>query len=333
MYVTVDDVRDAGNLPDTITDEQIAASILRYQELVDRITRQFFEVRAGELLLDGSGSEILHLPFPIVELEELYLNENETAEPAENFKVYDRRGPLADDRRNPKIVLYHERNIFYRTTGRSNTWGIFERGRMNQKLVGQFGFVDPDDESFQSSIEPAEGNTSPDEARISGTPERRENILYEISITIGGIYGTFQAEIIRTSDNEIVLPTQTFVSGTSYAFDNGLSVRFIDAGGSTMALNDKWYIDATFDGAPKMIKRALTKLVLIKDYPDESGIEPGGTTGSIKREKTDGHEIEYGEVSVGNDEFMGIIGDREVAEILMAYKAPPIVKPSQWNWF
>ena len=334
MYVTVDEVRLAGALPPEVTDEQIELSILKQQELIDRVTRQFFEVRSGELLLDGSGSDILHLPFPIIELEALYLNENEAAEPEDNYRVYAGRSKLQDDRRNPKIALYASStdSIFTRRSVSSATGGsIFVKGRQNQKLVGQFGFVEPDDVSFASSIEADEGNTSPDEAAISGTPETRANINYELRITVGGIYGTFQAEVVRMTDNEVVLPSQTFTSGVPVAFDNGLSVRFIDAGSSSMTAGDKWYVEAQFDGTPRLVKHACTKLCLIKDFPDQSDVEESGVHGAIKREKTDGHEIEYWEISTGTSEFAGLIGDEEVAGILAAYKGPMLVSASTFS--
>lgn len=339
MYITVDEVRTAGDLAPEITDAQIQVSILKYQEIVDRVTRQFFEIRSGELLRDGSGSHILHLPFPIIQLNELFLNESTIAEPAENYKVYDNKGNLNDDRTNPKIVMYRERTIFQSShSGQTQNRQVFVRGRQNQKLIGDFGYVKADAKAFDVSILALGGNAHPLEMEVTDNPTLRQDIIYEVEIMVSGIYGVFTAQIKEFVSGNIVLPAQTFDSGIGVIFDLELhpemEVIFTDAGATSMVAGDKWRINILYDGGtPELIKHATTRLVLIGDYSEESGIEGGGTHGALKREKTDGHEIEYEKTNVTASEFSSVIGDPEVSGILTMFKGPILIGASTWRDF
>lgn len=109
---------------------------------VDRICRQWFESRAVDLLVDGTGTATLWLPFPIITCTALYVNDVfTTALDSTYYKVYNRNNGAVDDRRNPKITLHPSGSDLY---ARLLSRGIFTRGDQNQKISGTFGFVDLD---------------------------------------------------------------------------------------------------------------------------------------------------------------------------------------------
>lgn len=146
-YATVADVRAEG-LTDTTTypDPQVQASLNLWAQFIERATGQFFDVRSLTLLLDGKDTDTLFLPFPIIAITQLFMNNRFTASDVIDpirYVVYNRTFPQ-DDRRNPKIKLVTANLDFYQMAA----WGVggrgFLRGLLNQKLVGTFGFVESD---------------------------------------------------------------------------------------------------------------------------------------------------------------------------------------------
>lgn len=139
-YVTVEDVRAVG-VPDPPTDEEVEASILLWSQFVDRVTRQFFEPREGTYETDGNDSSILFLPIPIITCTALYANDNFTTPvSSDRYRVYNSRGPITDDRKNPKISLHGSGDIWSSALNRS----AFVRGARNQRVVGTWGYTESD---------------------------------------------------------------------------------------------------------------------------------------------------------------------------------------------
>ena len=97
-----------------------------------------------------------------------------------------------------------------------------------------------------NSITADPGNTSPDEATLTGTWNGSYKTDYVLEILTPGVYGTFTAKITRVSDDVVVLPAQTFMSGVPYEFDDGLSIVFTDGGSSSMSAGDEWAIYGAF---------------------------------------------------------------------------------------
>lgn len=145
MYISVADVRAAGITSDPPDDATIFASILMWQQVLERVTRQWFRPITVELYLDGTDSDTLHLPVPIISLEYLYINEDPTVLEAARYKVYNGR-LLPDDRKNPRIKLVdsygYERDIY--TAPDRTRRSRFHKGRQNQRLKGVFGYVEAD---------------------------------------------------------------------------------------------------------------------------------------------------------------------------------------------
>lgn len=91
----------------------------------------------------------------------------------------------------------------------------------------------------------------------------------------------------------------------------------------------KWGFVESDSSTPEPIKAAVTKLVVldIKDY-FESLDEPRGVT-PLRREKTDGHEIEY--TQIANQQQFWAMMPNDIASVLALYRSPikidaPIVK-------
>lgn len=144
MYISVADVRAAG-VTDPPDDATIFSSIMLWQQVLERATRQWFRPITVELYLDGTDSDTLFLPVPIISLETLKLNGDDTALEARRYRVYNGR-LLPDDRKNPKISLIdnfgYERDIY--TAPDRTRRSRFHKGRQNQYLKGVFGYVEAD---------------------------------------------------------------------------------------------------------------------------------------------------------------------------------------------
>lgn len=143
-YITVQDVRDAGITVAQADDAAVSEAILKWSRFMDQACRQWFNIRALDIRIDGTGTRSLHLMIPIVELDELYMNGDfDSAVDSEDYVVYDNLGVgLSDDRRNPRIALADlgEQDLFRRTIRKD----LFEEGKKNQRVVGRFGFVESD---------------------------------------------------------------------------------------------------------------------------------------------------------------------------------------------
>ncbi len=144
-YITFTDIRNEGLTADPPTDAAITSAIVVCEQLIDRITRQWFESRAVTFKLDGVNGDTLHLPVPIINIDHVRLNDDtEDLDPG-LFRVYNGR-LLPDDRRNPRIKLIsHERHhdIFSRPLDHHHRLK-FRKGRQNQEIKGDFGFVELD---------------------------------------------------------------------------------------------------------------------------------------------------------------------------------------------
>lgn len=140
LYVSVAEMRTEG-VPSSILDAKIIAALTMWQAVIERICRQHFDVRSATLDIDGTESNMLHLPVPIISVTSLYINNDfVTVQPTTMYKAYTSRGPVGDDRKNPKITLIAEQqSIFSPSSSR-----VFSKGKMNQRIVGSWGYTEPD---------------------------------------------------------------------------------------------------------------------------------------------------------------------------------------------
>jgi hypothetical protein len=144
-YITVADIRAAG-LTDTVAypDPAVDAAILLWQDVLERMCRQWFEPRDLVIKLDGTDSDTLHLGVPIISLTSLRINDNQDVLAPDHYRVYSSAG-YPDDRRNPRIVLRTLADVSDIFSAPIESHRLrFRKGRQNQELTGSFGFVEAD---------------------------------------------------------------------------------------------------------------------------------------------------------------------------------------------
>lgn len=142
-YVTVQEVRAEG-APAAISNSRISAAINRWQQFIERACRQFFDVRSATVELDGNDTDTLFMNVPIVTVTGLYINSDFTnVLPADRYVAFTQRGPVEDDRRNPKIKILRTGRFFDSPRNFSGP-PAFLKGVRNQRIVGTFGFTEPD---------------------------------------------------------------------------------------------------------------------------------------------------------------------------------------------
>lgn len=141
LYISVAAVRAVGIKDPPHDDAAVTAAIRLAQGYMERACRQWFYPKACIFRLDGPDSDTIHLPVPIITLDEVRLNDATYALDPSYYRVYN----TEEDRGNPRIALIDGRNadsIFIAplTDGRM----FFRRGRQNQYLAGTFGYVEAD---------------------------------------------------------------------------------------------------------------------------------------------------------------------------------------------
>lgn len=147
LLLDIDAVRAEGITVAKASDARVLMLIRTWQAFVERATGNWFIPRTMTLDFDGRGTTLLQLPYPIVSITSVYANEDFTiALDSDEYKVYAGRGlDERDDRRNPRIKLVTtEESIFSGTGAVRGRNTVFEVGEQNQRVVGVFGYVEPD---------------------------------------------------------------------------------------------------------------------------------------------------------------------------------------------
>ncbi len=142
MYCSLTDLRDEG-VPDPPDDTRLTKLIKRASLYVDMFTQRWFEPRDMDFLLDGTGVRSIHLDQPIIEVTTLEIEESNLD--LLSINVYNRhisQGLLEpDDRENPRLEIEQpESDDFIFKFGLTR----FPRGQQNVRVVGKFGYTDPD---------------------------------------------------------------------------------------------------------------------------------------------------------------------------------------------
>jgi hypothetical protein len=113
--------------------------------VLERATRQWFRPIPTQFYLDGTDSDTLHLPIPIISVETLKMNNDTVALDPGRYRVY-AGCLLPDDRKNPRIKLVdtfgYDRDIY--TASDRTQRSRFHKGRQNQFVKGVFGYVESD---------------------------------------------------------------------------------------------------------------------------------------------------------------------------------------------
>ena len=137
--VELSEVRAEGLTVAQATDARVNQAIIQASDLAERVVRmplhQVSYLAGAPLLLDGSGTDTLWLPYPVAAVtvlgERSIGSSGTTYTPylAYDYELYGVRGEGdPDDRSNPRLV---------RTDG-----GIFPEGNRNIYLVGVFGWTE-----------------------------------------------------------------------------------------------------------------------------------------------------------------------------------------------
>ena len=144
LYITVQDVRDAGLVDDTTyPDDAVLAAIEIWQAFLERACRQWFVPKSLVLNVDGTDSDTLHFGVPIISIDYLKINNRDQNLEPERYKVYSAvRYP--DDRHNPRIKLVNSMDLDIYTAPLFSRNLRFRKGRQNQEIKGVFGYVEED---------------------------------------------------------------------------------------------------------------------------------------------------------------------------------------------
>lgn len=140
LYCTLQDIRDEGITVTELSDDRALKLSALWQKWFEDATGNFFTPKELTVDLDGDGSRMLLLPVPVIDVTELYVNDEFTTPiDSTNYVVYNARGPVQDDRRNPHIMLKRSSGSVFISAG-----GKFAIGDKNQRIVGTWGFTEAD---------------------------------------------------------------------------------------------------------------------------------------------------------------------------------------------
>ena len=141
-YADLADLRAEGLSATDVADTKAEELLLYANQLIEKITKQFFIEKTGSLAFDGNNTRLLHLPFPVHTVTALYLNENDTALDSSYYTVYDKRGgsEIIDHRKNPKVILNNSNqdSIYTKLDNRA-----FYKG-YDTTIAGTWGYVESD---------------------------------------------------------------------------------------------------------------------------------------------------------------------------------------------
>jgi len=236
-YISIQDVRDEGLTQAQYSDAKVLSYIETWQAFLDRACRQWFIPKTLVLKVDGTDSDSIHLGVPIISIDYIKINDSTTNLSTDLYRVYSEI-VYPDNRRNPRIKLVRNNDnlsIYESPIGYGEL--KFRKGRKNQEIKGNFGFVEAD------------------------------------------------------------------------------------------------------GSVPKLIKRALLKLVIEKLTkpvygPLPSGVTPPSSISAILEETTDGHKIKYDSASVATKSgISGMTSDQEILDIIKLYRAPlGVATPANWSF-
>lgn len=156
-YCLLSDLRAEGVTTSDASDARAIRSIQKASQLIEMYTGRFFEPRYLDLRFDGTGGRFLMLTVPVVAVEGFSLTTLGVNEPLETpdpdfFRVYNRHltGLLSpDDRNDPKVELFATDWAGHIGIVSSlGTWEHYPRGRQNIRVLGVFGYTEPDGSPF-----------------------------------------------------------------------------------------------------------------------------------------------------------------------------------------
>lgn len=147
-YALPSDLRDEG-VGDDFSEARLQRALARATEYVEKVTRRFFGPRVLSLSLDGSGSGEQRVDAPVIALASAsYVDEaGSEALQLSDVRVYNRwltEGLTSpDDRDDPRVGWVAPERPFPFPDGNTR-YRAWTRGRQNVRLVGIFGYTEPD---------------------------------------------------------------------------------------------------------------------------------------------------------------------------------------------
>jgi hypothetical protein len=154
-YVSVADIRDEGVLETVHDDARVLSTIRLAESFIEKVTGRWFYPRLMEIKLNGTDSDVLPVPPPIISITDIrMLYEPIVGSPTYNdisvdaVRVYNRhltQGLLdPDDREAPKLVFED-----YDLSAIAKWWP----GSQNVVLTGYFGYTQlgPNDTAAETS--------------------------------------------------------------------------------------------------------------------------------------------------------------------------------------
>lgn len=143
-YIIVDALRTDGVLEDEFSNSTCQDAIDFSSEYIDRVCLQFFEERTDSIEFDGTGSKLLVLDTPLLEMTKLewqYSAGSWDDIDTSNFKVYNR---IPQDQSYPRIEIFEGSRDRLQTS----SLGVFPEGALNIRVTGKWGFVEKDGSSY-----------------------------------------------------------------------------------------------------------------------------------------------------------------------------------------
>lgn len=143
-YTTVTQVRAFTGLREaTADDDAVEALIRHYSVIAEEYCGVWFEARTLTIYMDGTSSNTLFLPVPIISVTALRINDElEDTDDALDASYY----VVETDPRNPMIRFKQPTtdNLYDRIALGLNSSGrlVFIDGQDNQRIDGSFGWVD-----------------------------------------------------------------------------------------------------------------------------------------------------------------------------------------------
>lgn len=207
QYLLIQDIRDAGLLSSVASDQKVLSYIRTWEQVIERLCRQWFSPKSAAMCFDGDGSDTAFLPIPVIAVEMLCLNSDTVAADSDTYAVYSGQG-VQDHRRNPRISLVANcGSIFYGTQGIRPK---FLTGRQNQYLSGIFGFVD-------------EGNLTPPAIRRAALKLVLEKLSTPIYVAPGE-----------------VMPVPPILGAVQEEWTDGHKLKYAATGASFSSRNSGW---------------------------------------------------------------------------------------------
>jgi hypothetical protein len=148
VYVTVAEVYAEG-VPASVPPARINARILKWEAIVEQITRNIFrEISPGPLVFDGNDAQLMHFSLPLITVSSIKINDLATELAADEFRAFTGRSAPQDDRKNPKIKLTPIQSSIFRDTN-----AVFVKG-LNQTIDSTWGYVEDDPANPGSFLPP-----------------------------------------------------------------------------------------------------------------------------------------------------------------------------------